>query len=259
MENVSVRGQNVRIAGVVPNTGTNAPVTLFLHGAGMDHTVWTPITNALTAAGRPWLAVDLPGHGGSAGAPLCTIGEMADWLADAIDELGKAPVVAVGHSMGALVVLDLAARHPQAVSAAVLMGVASQMPVHPDLLAMAQANDPKAAALIAKWGIGRAAQGDVGPQVAACVTGAPAGALYADFAACNAYRDAEAMASDVACPMLLVLGEEDRMTPPDKAEPLLHAAKDAGRTVLSETGHMMMLEAPGACVEALLAVQETRS
>lgn len=259
MENLSVRGLNVRVAGALPNAVTAAPVTLFLHGAGMDHTVWSPVTNAFTAAGRPWVAVDLPGHGGSAGDLIGTIGDMADWLADVVGELGNAGVVAVGHSMGALVVLELAARHPGKTRAVALMGVAAQMPVHPDLLAMAQANDPKAAALIAKWGVGQAAQGDVAPQVAACVTGAPAGALHADFVACDAYRDAETMAGQVACPMLLVLGEEDRMTPPDKALPLVQAAQDARQTVLPETGHMMMLEAPGPCAEALLALQETES
>ncbi len=111
--------------------------------------------------------------------------------------------------------------------------------------------------MIAKWGVGQAAQGDVAPRVAACVSGAPAGALYSDFVACDAYRDAEAAAAQVACPMLLVLGDEDRMTPPGKAAPLLQAARDARQTVLPETGHMMMLEAPGACAEALLDLQET--
>ncbi len=257
MENLSVRGENVRVAGVLPDADANAPITLFVHGAGMDHTVWSPVTAAFTEAGRPWVAVDLPGHGGSAGSLLGTIGDMADWLAEVVHVLGDAAVIAVGHSMGALVVLELAGRHPGKVRAAALLGVAAQMPVHPDLLAMAQANDPKVAALIAKWGVGAGAQGDVAPQVAACVTDAPAGALYADFAACDAYRDAASMAAQVACRMLLVLGEEDRMTPAAKAAPLVQAAKDACRTVLSETGHMMMLEAPGACAEALFAMQET--
>lgn len=259
MENLSVRGKCARATGFLPDADADAPITLFVHGAGMDHTVWTPVTAAFTEAGRPWVAVDLPGHGGSSGDFLETIGDMADWLAEVVGELGDAAVIAVGHSMGALAVLELAARHPGKSRATALLGVAAQMPVHPDLLAMAQANDPKAAALIAKWGVGAGAQGDVAPQVAACVTGAPAGALYADFVACDGYRDAEAAAGQVACPMVLLLGEEDRMTPPDKASPLLRTAKDVRQTVLPDTGHMMMLEAPGACAEALLALQETVS
>ena len=56
MENLSVRGENVRVAGQLPDADMTAPLTLFLHGAGMDHTVWTPVTAAFAAAGRPWLA-----------------------------------------------------------------------------------------------------------------------------------------------------------------------------------------------------------
>ena len=54
---------------------------VFVHGAGMDHTVWALQTRYFAHRGRNVLAIDLPGHGRSAGKALPAIDEMADWLA----------------------------------------------------------------------------------------------------------------------------------------------------------------------------------
>jgi len=56
------------------------PCVVFLHGAGMDHTVWALQTRYFAWHGYGVLAVDLPGHGKSEGPALKTIGEMADWV-----------------------------------------------------------------------------------------------------------------------------------------------------------------------------------
>ncbi|MBX9634370.1 MAG: alpha/beta fold hydrolase, partial [Magnetospirillum sp.] len=43
------------------------PVVAFIHGAGMDHSVWALQDRALAHAGRAVLSFDLPGHGRSEG------------------------------------------------------------------------------------------------------------------------------------------------------------------------------------------------
>ena len=63
------------------------------------------------------LAPDLPGHGRSSGTPLPTIAEMADWTAALLDAAGAPKAQLVGHSMGSLIALETAARHPDKVSA----------------------------------------------------------------------------------------------------------------------------------------------
>ena len=88
------------------------------------------------------LAPDLPGHGRSGGEPLTTIADMADWTAALLDAAGAAKARLVGHSMGSLIALETAARHPAKVSALSLIGTAATMTVGPDLLKAAEANDP---------------------------------------------------------------------------------------------------------------------
>ncbi len=133
---LTVDGRSVLISGV----RTGRPVVVFLHGAGMDRSIWASQTRAFGGRGWDALAVDLPGHGGSAGPALGDIGAMADWTLALLTAAGSERAALVGHSMGALIALEAAARAPERVTRLALVGVAAKMPVHPDLLAAAEAN-----------------------------------------------------------------------------------------------------------------------
>jgi pimeloyl-ACP methyl ester carboxylesterase len=77
--------------------------TLLLHGLGATGAVWDGLTERLD---HPWLAPDLPGHGGSARLRRYSFGGMAAAIADQLPTAG--PVVVVGHSLGGVVALTLA-------------------------------------------------------------------------------------------------------------------------------------------------------
>ncbi len=147
-----------------------APTVLLVHGAGMDHTVWALQGRHLAFHGWNALAVDLPGHGRSRTLqPLATIEAIADCLADLIGE--HAPVALVGHSMGALAALATAARHPDRAASLCLLGAALKMPVHPELLALAAAHDPKAVELMCDWAFGPRGQTGGNPPPGAWLQG----------------------------------------------------------------------------------------
>src|SRR5262245_32859031 len=100
------------------------PALIFLHGAGFDRTVWRLQTRWFAHHGRSVLAIDFPAHGRSAGPMLGSVAAMADWTAELITAAGLKSAALVGHSMGALVALDCAARYPDKVRALGLCGVA---------------------------------------------------------------------------------------------------------------------------------------
>ena len=86
------------------------PTAVFIHGAGNDHSVWLMQSRYFAYHGWNVLAVDLPGHGQSAG-PLCSSVEaLADWVAAFLDAVSVRDAVLIGHSMGSLTALELAAR-----------------------------------------------------------------------------------------------------------------------------------------------------
>ena len=88
----------------------DSPSLVLLHGAGMDHSVFALQARALAHHGRNLLAFDLPGHGRSAGPALPSIGALADWVLAAARAAGAERFRLAGHSMGALVALETAAR-----------------------------------------------------------------------------------------------------------------------------------------------------
>jgi pimeloyl-ACP methyl ester carboxylesterase len=252
--------------GGVELTGDD-PVVLFLHGAGMDCTVWQLQTRWFAYHGYRSVAVDLPGHGRSAGAPLATIEEIADWVARFVAAAGFESSHVVAHSMGTFVALELASHHPSIVASLTLCGTATTMPVHPDLLEAAQHDLPAAAALMASWGHAQPAHVGGNPTpglwmlggARALVERSAPGVLATDFRACMDYENASAAAAAVTCRCTVVIGLGDKMTPPKAGRALAAAlaphANSSSRGVveLSGTGHSMMTENPRAVRRAIAA------
>ncbi|ALJ35769.1 alpha/beta hydrolase [Azospirillum brasilense] len=242
------------------------PALVLIHGAGMDHTVWSLQSRYLAHHGRSVLAVDLPGHGRSGGAPLPSIEELAGWVAALLDAVGVAKAALAGHSMGALVALETAARHGDRIESLALLGVAETMPVHPDLLAAAALNDPSAIELVIGWGHGP--RGHVGGAAAPGLSLLPGGrrlmqrarpgVLGVDLGACNAYVRGGAAAAAVSCPALFLLGGVDRMTPAKSGKALAAQVRHSKVIQLSGIGHMVMTEAPDATTDAFSTQFSTR-
>lgn len=235
------------------------PVVVFIHGAGMDSSVWALHSRWFSHHGWSVLAVDLPGHGRSAGPALLSIAAMADWVIGLLDHLGVGKAALVGHSMGSLVALDAAARHGTRVSALGLIGAAMAMPVHAALLDAAANNDRAAIDMVSLWGHGtRATQGGstapglwmLGGAVRLLEKAKP-GVLHNDLAACNAYDDGATAAAKIACPTLIIAGQRDAMTPLKAAQALAAKVAGAHLTVLNGAGHMLMAERPDEVLQVL--------
>lgn len=238
------------------------PAVLLLHGAGMDHSIWTLQARYVAHHGGSAIAVDLPGHGKSGGSCLSSIAAMADWGWRALDALGMARAHLVGHSMGSLVALEMAATAPARALGLCLVGFAPEMPVHEDLLAAAKANLPIAAELVTSWGFGPAGHlgGNEVPGLGMMAGGlrllerAAPGVLHADLNACNAYRGAAEAAARIKCPVVSVQGMEDRMTPLKKAQAFLAKLPMRDAQALAGVGHMVMAEAPDRVTAGIRAV-----
>jgi pimeloyl-ACP methyl ester carboxylesterase len=236
------------------------PLVVFLHGAGFDHSIWALHSRWFAHHGYGVLAPDLPGHGRSRGRLIPSIGGMADWTIRLIESAGASRARLIGHSMGSLVALETASRHPGKISEITLIAAGASMKVSPDLLTAAKADNHDAIDMVSIWGHGfRASLGGSrapglwmlggGERV---LEAAPPGVLFNDLAACNDYTRALDAAAELTVPATLILGERDMMTPLKVGTELANAIKGARRVVLRGAGHMLMAEQSDEVLAALI-------
>lgn len=233
---------------------------VFIHGAANDHSVWALQSRYFAWHGWNVLAVDLPDHGQSDG-PLCTnIEALADWVAAFLEASEVKAAVVIGHSMGSLTALELAARRPDLVSKLALVGSAVPMAVGDALLDAALNDEEKARRMIVDWSF--APNSQLGNNHKVPGTWLPGnslalmrrmnkGVLHNDLAACKAYENGLAAAATAQCPAFVLMGERDMMTAPKAAQGVIAALKSVRTETIADAGHNMMSEAPDVTLAAL--------
>lgn len=239
------------------------PTLVFIHGVLNDHSVWILQSRHFAYNGWNVLAVDLPGHGRSAGQAPASVEEGAEFVRALLDAAGAKTAVLVGHSWGSLIALEAAARLPERVDRLALLGTAAPMRVAPALLEASVKEPEKAIHMVnvfshstlcpppsalgpGTWlyGASRALMRRV------LASNREVNVFHTGFKACDDYAGAEHALAQVRCPTLFVIGRGDRMTPPKSARALAQHAKEA-QVVEVNGGHAMMLEAPDEVLAAL--------
>lgn len=239
------------------------PAVVFIHGAQQDHSCWGLQSRWFAHHGHAVLAPDLPGHGRSAGPALDSVEAIADWIPALLDAAGIARTVLVGHSMGSLIALETAARHPERVSGIALVGSSVPMPVADALLDAARSNEPKAMTMINGWS--HSQRGLMGGNAVPglwmhgvnrrLMERQDPGVLHNDLTACHNYAHGTEAAATVAasrCPVLIVAGSRDLMTPARNTRALAEILPHAKVVTLGGAGHAMMTEQPDALLDALI-------
>ena len=245
------------------------PCVVFIHGALNDHSVWTLLARWAAHHGHGVLALDLPGHSRSAGPVLPDVAALADWVLAAVTAAGVAPgtpLALVGHSMGSLIALEAAGRAPERVTRLVMVGSAYPMKVSAALLDTAAQAPDKAIAMVNQFSLSTLAAKPSFPGpgmwlhgsnralmrrvlAGANATGCAVNLFHHDFQVCDAYAGGLDAAAAVTCPVTLVLGSADQMTPPSAARDIAAALK--AKVLTLPAGHQLMAEAPAGLQAAL--------
>lgn len=242
----------------------NQPTVVFIHGVLSDHSVWAWQSRYFAHHGWNVLAVDLPGHGKSAGPAPTSVASAAGFIRALLDALAIEQAALVGHSWGSLIALEAAALLAERASHLALIGTAFPMKVSPALLASAQQTPEKAMAMVQQF-----SRATLAPPLAAGAWVHGAGmalgrqllarnpqenVFQQGFIACDSYENGLQAMGKASCPTLFVLGTQDQMTPPKAAQSLIDTARATGKTVTIEllnTGHNHMSETPEAVLLSL--------
>lgn len=241
----------------VEDRGSGGTPLLLVHGYPLDRSLWRAQIDNLR--GHRVIAPDLRGSGESDAAPdATTLAAHADDLAALLDALHVERCVYCGLSMGGYIAFEFMRRHPQRVAALVLM----------DTRAGADDDDGKAGrnaaiATASAEGSGAIANAmskklfaaDVDPQVRAAVVAqmgrASVPGIVAALGAMRDRPDATALLGGIDVPTLVVVGAEDRLTPPAMARSMADAIAGAELVVIDGAGHLPPVERPAETTAAL--------
>ncbi|MFT7459245.1 MAG: pimeloyl-ACP methyl ester carboxylesterase [Planctomycetota bacterium] len=233
---------------------------VFVHGAGLDHTTWVLFNRFFARSGFNTFAVDLPGHGMSKGDPLSSVEQMSQWLGTFLDKANIDTTGLIGHSLGSLVTIETASRMPDRINNVILLGTACPMPVGEPLLSAAKENKHSAIDIILLYGHAYNSQLGGNPVAGINIVNSSMrlleraldSRLFTDLNACNEYTNGLIAAAEIQVPVTLILGKEDKMTPPVAASALIESLNNKRVEILSKCGHMMLTEQPELVHKALV-------
>lgn len=241
------------------------PTVIFVHGAQNDHSVWALQSRYLAHHGYSVLAVDLPGHGRSAGPALSSVEMLAAWLLELIAASGVQQAYVVGHSMGSLIALEAASMAPQRIQKLALLGTAFPMKVSDALLSSAQNDEQSAIDMVNIFSHSSIAHKPSCPGPGFSVMNSsmrlmqrisainPEQVFFKDFTACNNYLNGEEAAKKVQCPTLFLLAKQDMMTPAKASTSLSNQIENKQIKLIENCGHSMMSEQADNVLDALVA------
>jgi pimeloyl-ACP methyl ester carboxylesterase len=236
------------------DVGTGIPIVL-LHAFPLDRTMWAPQLGALVAHGR-CIAPDFRGLGRSSVVGPFTMDRYADDTVGLLDELHIDRAVVVGISMGGYVAFNLFRRHRARVRALVLSDTraSADTPEGLDrrrlLIETARTKGSTAVAALQLDGLvgktTRKRHPDVVDSVHATMTLAPVEGVVGALQAMMSRPDSTPLLGSIDAPTLIVVGEEDAVTPPKEARAMHVAIRGSRLEVIEKAGHLSSVERPAA-------------
>lgn len=259
MPQLTVNGRTVNYT----DTGGDGPPVLLLHAFPLSSAAWEPQIESLSDRFR-FIAPDLMGFGAST-APddeaSYTMDSYADDAAALLDDLGLDKVVLVGLSMGGYIAFAFLRRHGDRVRALVLADTKAEADPPEGLEKrtnqQAQVRAEGTAGLIE--GLSGALLGeatrekkpDVVEATKKLMAANPPAGFIGGLEGMKGRPDSTGDLASINVPTLVIVGENDAVTPPEAARKLHEHIGGSRLVVIPEAGHLSNLEAPEAFTGAL--------
>jgi 3-oxoadipate enol-lactonase len=245
----------------VTEAGAGMPI-VFLHAFPLTARMWAPQLAALPAGWRG-IAPDLRGFGRSPSGvtPARHVGDHAADVLNLVNAQGGAPVVLAGLSLGGYVALECWRRRPEVIRGLVLADTRAEADSEevrarrvnmqglaeregtaavidamlPGLLgATTRTDDPHVAVQVRQWALETSATG-----------------VIAALDALRSRPDSRPTLATITCPTLVIVGEEDTLTPSELSKVIADGIAGATLVRIPRAGHLANVEQPHAFSSAL--------
>jgi 3-oxoadipate enol-lactonase len=241
------------------DVGRGLPVML-LHAFPLNRSMWEPQIAALLGECR-CIVPDLRGFGDSPKSGPYSMDVYADDVIALLDALQIEQAVIAGLSMGGYVALNLLRRHPKRIRALVLADTraaadtAEGQRKRDELIALARSDGPAAVAERQVTGLigksTRERQPELVERIRSVMALESVEGIVGALQAMRARPDSTAVLATVAVPTLIVVGDEDVITPPKEARAMHELVAGSRLEIIPGAGHLSNLERPAAFNAAL--------
>jgi len=233
---------------------------LFVHGFPLNKSMWKAQLASLCRHYR-CIAPDLRGHGNSQDIPgAYTVDLLADDLKGLLSHLGLRRVTLVGFSMGGYVAFAFYRKYPDSVKSLVLADTRPQ----PDSPETKQGREATAQTVLWEGTAGTAKA--LTPRMLApasqqnpalvqsvqdMMTSTSVNGWVGDLRGLAARPDSMDTLAKITCPTLILVGDQDGVTPPPESHLMAERIKGAKLETIPQAGHLSPLEQPRVFNRAL--------
>lgn len=217
------------------------PVLVLVHGSGGSAASWRAQLGPLSGDINV-IAVDLPGHGESAGPLKKSVKEYADWVCRFLKKLTfPSKPFLCGASLGGAICLETAINNPGLINGLILIASGARLNVDNERID-AISKDYKGAieSFAEKLFADNAPRRNI-VLTKNLLSALPQEIIKSDFLAAHGY-DRLSVLPDIVTPTLVICGDQDKVTPPEFSHRLAADIPGARLEIIPEAGHMVMIE-----------------
>ena len=239
----------------VGSIGVSGTPILFVHGFPLNRTMWAPQVSALVGRSR-CIAADLRGFGESSVRPPYSMDQYADDLVQLLDQLRIDKVTVVGLSMGGYVSFALWRRHKRRIRALVLADTRATADTKEALVKRRKTIDTarsegatavanlQIASLVGKTTAEK--NPDTYDAVHRMIAQSNVEGIVGGLEAMMTRPDSTPTLETIDVPTLIIVGEEDVLTPPSDARAMQERSPGSRLEIIEHAGHLSNMERPAA-------------
>jgi pimeloyl-ACP methyl ester carboxylesterase len=223
---------------------------VFIHGSGDNEQIWRSQVAYFQQHAH---TLNLPGHGQQP-LTLPSSPSVVDYANDVYTrirtQLQLTKPVIIGHSLGGAIALQIGLDYGPQLGGLVLIGTGARLRVLPELLEEARNQPAEAKRQLVEMGLTPSNFASMGAALLQQTDSASLRSLSRDLNACNAF-DVMSRLSTLDLPVLVICGEEDRLTTTKYSSYLQRQIRHAQICLIPQAGHYVMLEQPDSTNQAI--------
>ncbi len=218
------------------------PTLIFISGAGMNFNLWKSQVGAFNDSANA-VAVNLPGHGNSAGSGKDKISDYANELVKFIKETGIENPIPCGLSMGGAITLELLINNQKMFKGGIIINSGSRLRVMDAIFLSIKQDYEAYVKSTGSFVLSEKSDKNIFQPLLEKATEDNPDITYNDFAACNTFDVMDKLDS-INSPVLIIAAKEDNNTPLKYSTFMNEKLKNSRLEIIEDAGHMTPMEKP---------------